>query len=153
MSTSKFIALILCLSFCLCLFAGCNNNEKPSNENGSQNNNAVACTDHIDEDGDNICDNCTHPMDTVCTAHIDEDQDNLCDNCQANLAVSCSEHVDANGDTLCDTCGLMYTGSCPHHASYGVDNICDYCGSIVDDACGHKDVDQDGYCDLCAIIL
>ncbi|MBQ9146013.1 MAG: hypothetical protein IJX70_06135, partial [Clostridia bacterium] len=44
------------------------------------------CTEHVDEDGDELCDNCGAAVpnpDPECTEHVDEDKDELCDKCGA----------------------------------------------------------------------
>ncbi|MBQ9145250.1 MAG: starch-binding protein, partial [Clostridia bacterium] len=54
------------------------------------------CTEHVDEDSDNLCDNCgaevtpvdpTPDPDPECTEHVDEDEDNLCDKCGEAMPV------------------------------------------------------------------
>ena len=47
------------------------------------------------------------PADEVCTEHVDANGDYVCDNCQAELEKPHTEHVDANEDYVCDECGAQ----------------------------------------------
>jgi len=43
--------------------------------------------------------------DTDCTEHVDANGDYVCDNCEAELDKPHTEHVDTNEDYVCDDCG------------------------------------------------
>ena len=69
------------------------------------------CTEHVDADGNNKCDNCDAniaSIDPECTQHTDANGDNKCDNCDTDITSvvpECTKHTDANGDEKCDNCG------------------------------------------------
>ena len=47
----------------------------------------------------------TTPPPPACTEHVDNNTDYLCDNCGAELEKpTCTEHVDSNNDYICDVC-------------------------------------------------
>lgn len=57
------------------------------------------CTDsckYVDENGDNICDNCKNEC-ADCGKTQDENGDGICDNCG-----KCSHFLDEDGDGVCD---------------------------------------------------
>ena len=62
---------------------------------------AIPKTDHVDADGDTLCDVCGGP--TADHQHSDVDGDGYCDTCNAKTDVH--QHKDANGDNICDDCG------------------------------------------------
>ena len=71
------------------------------------------CTEHVDVDGDLVCDECGEelepPEDEPCTEHVDEDEDLVCDECGEELEPPedepCTEHTDEDGNYVCDECG------------------------------------------------
>lgn len=74
------------------------------------------CTEHIDADGNHICDKCEEelvdlvpPSQKPCDEHKDEDGDEKCDDCGADVPKpqppACEEHKDEDGDYKCDSCG------------------------------------------------
>ena len=88
----------------------------------------VACTQpttcqHVDEDGDEKCDNCSadvpkeEPEHTEC---IDENKDSKCDDCGEPVSPSNSyggdtecNHIDSDGNGFCDDCGAVFTPIIP----------------------------------------
>lgn len=58
---------------------------------------------HIDNDGNGICDNC----------NINRDDNQKCRNCQWN-------YYDENGDGICDNCNV----NCPSYSANGYSNNC-----------------------------
>ncbi len=77
-----------------------------------------ATADHVDEDGDNSCDNCWSAMPHDC---IDEDGNYECDICWSTMPHDC---IDEDGDHHCDICwGVM-----PHDCiDEDGDAWCDIC--------------------------
>ena len=102
------------------------------------------CTEHVDADGNYICDNCEaelekpdpKPEPPVCEEHKDEDGDEKCDVCGADVPAPkppvCEDHVDANEDYVCDNCGAELEKpqppACTEHADNDSDHYCDGCG-------------------------
>ena len=62
---------------------------------------AIPKLDHVDADGDTLCDVCGGP--TADHQHTDVNGDGHCDTCNAETNVH--QHVDTNGDNICDDCG------------------------------------------------
>ena len=114
--------LILALSL-LFTFIACGEDEPPTPE-------PEACTEHVDENEDLVCDVCEK-----CITHIDEDEDNICDVCEI-----CLIHTDDDADDICDVCE-----ECIIHTDEDEDGICDVCEACVE----HYDEDEDGICDVC----
>ena len=78
------------------------------------------CDEHVDENGDGLCDVCGETMpeepepepDEPCNEHVDENGDGLCDVCGELVLIipwdePCGDHVDANDDGTCDVCGWV----------------------------------------------
>ena len=74
------------------------------------------CTEHVDADGNHICDKCgaeledhVPPSPKPCDEHKDEDGDEKCDVCGEAVPKPqppvCAEHKDEDGDYKCDACG------------------------------------------------
>lgn len=98
------------------------------------------CTEHVDADGDYICDKCEaeiEKIDTPCE-HKDDNNDHKCDSCDATV----SECADENKDHKCDVCG---TDMGEHAAAEG-SHDCTYCGKAVSEC---ADADTDHKCDVC----
>jgi len=75
-----------------------NGNQKAHKNNAQQAHNGVCAgkCDYIDENGDNICDNCKNQC-AQCGETKDENSDGICDNCG-----KCSHYADENKDDFCD---------------------------------------------------
>ena len=71
------------------------------------------CTEHVDADSNNVCDNCQAPLEPQnppCTEHKDTNGDYKCEHCGADMPKpSCTEHKDEDGDYKCDNegCGIV----------------------------------------------
>ncbi len=100
------------------------------------------CTEHVDENGDLLCDNCGAGI--PCTAHVDENGDLKCDKC--SQSVPCTNHVDEVADLLCDKCGAVLP--CINHKDADKDLVCDLCEADIE--CTHVDNNNDGVCDITA---
>ena len=113
------------------------------------------CTEHVDADGDYICDKCQAelekndtpdtPDETPDTPDVpeeckcaDEDGDHKCDKCGTTL----SECADADTDHKCDVCEANVG---EHVAAEGTHN-CAYCGLAISEC---TDADGDFACDVC----
>ena len=123
------LALVLCMICSMFAFVACDEE----------------CTEHVDADGDGICDNCGETMpEEECTQHVDADGDGKCDNCGTAMpddgGDECTEHVDSDGDGKCDNCGICMT-----HKDADSDGKCDNCGECI----SHRDANDDGKCDNC----
>ena len=82
------------------------------------------CTEHVDANGDYICDKCEAELEKNDTPndpceHKDENNDHKCDACEEAL----SECSDADTDHKCDVCG---TDMGEHAAAEG-SHDCAYC--------------------------
>lgn len=70
--------------------------------------------DHVDADGDGVCDKCGEPYSgggEPCGGHVDADDDGICDICGEPFSdgeESC-EHSDEYDTGICDICGEFYT--------------------------------------------
>lgn len=64
------------------------------------------CTEHVDEDNNQICDKCGETIEIPeCKEHKDDDKNYVCDVCGEKLEVpECAEHTDENEDYVCDVC-------------------------------------------------
>ena len=108
----KILALILVCTMLMTMLASCDLVDKIKDLLGM---NPPVCTEHVDADGDEKCDNCganvPKPQPPVCTEHKDEDGDEKCDVCGADVPKPqppvCTEHVDADGDYKCDNCEFV----------------------------------------------
>ena len=106
------------------------------------------CTEHVDANGDYICDNCEAelekpdlpPEPPVCEEHEDADGDEKCDKCGADVPATeppvCEEHVDADGDNICDNCGEGLPVPpdppvCEEHKDEDGDLKCDNCDFVM----------------------
>lgn len=81
-------------------------------------------TEHVDENGDYVCDVCGAELERPeppHTEHVDENNDHKCDVCGAVL----SECADADNDHKCDVCEKVLS-EC---ADADKDNKCDVCGA------------------------
>ena len=103
-----------------------------------------------DADGDWTCDDCGNTL--VCIDHIDEDGNALCDICREET--KCKQnpydiyHEDYDYDHTCDWCGVRLSMYC-YDEDY--DGHCDECGQAF--ACDHYDEDGDNYCDRCYRVI
>lgn len=132
-SIALALMLVLCMICSLFAFVGCDDE----------------CTQHVDADGDGLCDNCGAEMPKEpCTEHVDANNDGKCDVCGADMPKDPEptpdpdehEHVDANDDGKCDVCGL-----CLNHRDTNGDGKCDNCDQCME----HRDANKDGKCDNC----
>ena len=99
------------------------------------------CEEHVDENGDYICDKCEAEIEKDTPPpceHKDENKDHSCDLCETKL----SECADADTDHKCDVCG---TNMGEHAAAEGSHN-CAYCGKAASEC---ADADTDHKCDVC----
>ncbi len=55
----------------------------------------TACTNHIDANGDDVCDTCGEPItpDEPCTEHTDADGDDVCDTCGVPITIEADPNV------------------------------------------------------------
>ena len=81
---------------------------------------APECTDHVDGNCDNKCDNCQAD---VQIGHTDKNDDGICDKCR-----KCVTHVDARCDGECDIC---YAEIPVAHIDDNEDGKCDICNRRV----------------------
>ena len=132
-SIALALMLVLCMICSLFAFVGCDDE----------------CTQHVDADGDGLCDNCGAEMPKEpCTEHVDANNDGKCDVCGADMPKDPEptpdpdehEHVDTNDDGKCDVCGL-----CLNHRDTNGDGKCDNCDQCME----HRDANKDGKCDNC----
>ena len=101
------------------------------------------CTEHVDANGDYICDNCNEQLqhdDPQPEQHecADGDNDHKCDDCGEAL----SQCADADTDHKCDVCGAEMG---EHVAAEG-GHDCGYCGLPASEC---ADNDGDYLCDIC----
>ncbi len=103
------------------------------------------CTEHVDANGDYICDNCEAELKIPdlppeCEEHKDEDGDEKCDDCGADVPASqppvCDDHKDEDGDGKCDDCGegLPVPPNppvCEEHKDENGDYKCDNCDYVM----------------------
>ncbi len=102
------LAIILMLAMTVFAVVSCG--EEPAPE----------CTDHVDANCDNKCDNCQAD---VQIGHVDKNGDGICEKCR-----KCVQHVDARCDGECDNC---YAEIPIVHIDEDEDNKCDNCGRRV----------------------
>ena len=118
MKTKRILLLVLSLMlvFGVCLTAvSCG--DKP-----------VECTEHIDENGDGICDDCGASAPTA-HVHSDMNADYKCDGCKTALTPPEHDCVDENEDLECDICGEEVDPPKHTHADENEDEVCDECGA------------------------
>ena len=123
---------------------------RPGSTNNSEPNPPVdePCLEHVDNNIDNICDNCGTDLGQLnCTEHMDRDNDYYCDNCGAELERPCVDHVDANVDYFCDYCATELERPCVDHIDGDGNYYCDYCATILEHE--HIDEDKSRKCDIC----
>ena len=101
---------------------------------------SAECTEHVDADGNLLCDNCGTGV--PCTAHVDANDDLACDKC--SQPVPCTNHKDEDGNLACDKCGEALP--CTSHKDSDKNLACDLCG--VELECTHVDNNNDGICDV-----
>ena len=108
----KLLALIIISCMLMTTLASCN-----LFGGGKDTPTKTECTEHVDADGNYVCDNCgveltkPDPKPPVCEEHKDEDGDEKCDVCGADVPKpqppACTEHKDEDGDLKCDVCGVV----------------------------------------------
>ena len=104
------------------------------------------CTEHVDADGNYICDNCGAELEKT-----DTPKPPLCED---------EDHKDENSDLICDICGigLELPPPCGQQKDEDGDGKCDICGWEISDpkppvCTEHKDVDGDYKCDACGYVM
>ncbi len=81
---NNIISRLLILLVIVALLAGCLASCTPDD----------TCTEHVDANGDNVCDVCGDDVKGgTCLIHVDDNKDNKCDNCGADTGAS-TEFVD-----------------------------------------------------------
>ena len=110
----KILALILAVALsatCLLVLASCDCDHVDSDKNGKCDEcDAAFCAQHIDTNGDNVCDTpgCDHYV--ACEGHIDQNNDNVCDRPYCAMVINvCTGHVDEDKDGICDSLGCNET--------------------------------------------
>ena len=118
----KLLAILLISCMLMTVLASCDwfgGDPQPSQTTTEK----PACTGHVDNDGDYVCDNCgkefpkpdpdPDPQPPVCEEHKDENGDEKCDVCGAEVPAPqppvCEEHNDGDSDHYCDACGKQLT--------------------------------------------
>ena len=101
------------------------------------------CEEHVDADGDYICDKCEAELeknDTPATPceHADENKDHNCDACGEKL----SDHAAAEGSHSCSTCGTKLSD----HAAAEGSHSCSTCGTKLSD---HAAAEGSHNCSVC----
>lgn len=86
----------------------------------------IECTEHIDENGDGICDDCGLDAPTA-HAHSDMNADNKCDGCGTELTPPEHVHKDKDQNYVCDECGDRLPKPTHKHTDANEDQICDEC--------------------------
>ena len=109
-----FLSLILAFGICL---AATSCGDEPTE-----------CTEHIDENGDGICDDCGASAPTA-HVHSDMNADYKCDGCKTDLTPPEHDCVDENEDLECDICGEEVDPPKHTHADENEDEVCDECGA------------------------
>ncbi len=100
------------------------------------------CEEHVDADGDYICDNCDAELEkndppTPCE-HKDENKDHNCDSCGEKL----SECSAADGSHNCSVCGKPLSECSAAEGSHN----CSVCGKPLSEC---ADADTNHKCDVC----
>ena len=126
--TAIFLAVMLVLS--LFVMSSCDLVDKIPGLGGLIGENKP-CTEHVDENGDYICDHCEAelekndtPNDTPCE-HADENKDHKCDKCEAEVG----EHKAAEGSHNCGYCGAKLSDCAAAEDSHN----CSICGAKLSD--------------------
>ena len=88
----------------------------------------IECTEHVDENGDGICDDCGASAPTA-HVHSDMNADYKCDGCKTDLTPPEHDCIDKNGDLECDICGEEVDPPKHTHADENEDEVCDECGA------------------------
>lgn len=136
---TRILSLLLVLVMAVGMLASCGG--------GGGGGGGNTCTNHVDANHDQKCDNDGCTADVPCTHSWDED--GFCEWCDA---FQCVAHVDRNHDQECDICKEVV--ACPHGADANEDSKCDYCGAAFSCALpAHSDGNQDGLCDGCRFLL
>ncbi len=136
----KFLALLIISCMLMTTLASCDlfgwGENKPQPE----------CTDHVDADGDYICDRCEAELEKP-----DTPKPPLCED---------EDHKDENSDLICDICGigLELPPPCGQQKDEDGDGKCDICGWEISDpqppvCTEHKDEDGDYKCDACGYVM
>ena len=103
------------------------------------------CTEHVDADGNYVCDKCEaemkkpDPQPPLCDDedHKDENSDLICDICGIGLELPppCGQQKDEDGDGKCDICGWEISDPkppvCEEHKDEDGDLKCDACGEVM----------------------
>ncbi len=90
----------------------------------------IECTEHIDENGDGICDDCGLDAPTA-HAHSDMNADNKCDGCGTELTPPEHVHKDKDQNYVCDECGDRLPKPAHDHTDENNDGVCDDCGKDI----------------------
>ena len=89
-------------------------------------NDTVECSEHIDENGDGICDDCGASAPTA-HVHSDMNADYKCDGCKASLIPPEHDCIDKNEDLECDICHEDVKPPKHTHTDENDDEVCDEC--------------------------
>ncbi|MBQ7406528.1 MAG: hypothetical protein IJW11_07670 [Clostridia bacterium] len=136
---TRILSLLLVLVMAVGMLASCGG--------GGGGGGGDTCTNHVDANHDQKCDNAGCTADVPCPHNWDEE--GVCEWCDA---IQCVAHVDRNHDQKCDICKEAV--ACSHGADANVDSKCDYCGAAFSCALpAHSDGNQDGLCDGCRFLL
>ncbi len=111
----------------------------------------VKCTNHIDRDLDDKCDNCGKSLAIDCGFHLDNNKDGLCDKCGVRINKPCSSHTDTNKDGKCDTCGATVAIPCEHSYDNACDTDCNTCGEVRAVSDHVFDNSCDTTCNVCGV--
>ena len=84
------------------------------------------CTEHIDKNGDGICDDCNASAPTA-HVHSDKNSDYKCDGCKASLIPAEHDCIDKNEDLECDICHEDVKPPKHTHTDANDDQVCDEC--------------------------
>lgn len=174
----KVFALLIILTLVLAVFAACDRNEEPPHEHTydsvwlydeTQHWHAATCehaelesdrADHIDNDGNDICDVCgyiadhTHSYDEGWTWNESTHWHKSA--CGHNVKDGEAKHADDDNDSVCDVCTYDYDHTHTYDASWvsvGENGHwhAPNCGHSVDgsELTPHSDENNDGDCDVC----
>ena len=168
----KILALIVICAMLMTMLASCDLIDKIKDLLNPPE--PPVCTEHVDADGDEKCDDCgasvSKPQPPACTEHKDEDGDEKCDACGAAVPKpkppACTEHdwgdwtvttpaqCDKPGveTRACSVCKETETRSIPTipHKNEDGDYDCDACGTaLLEDISFSLDIAQfaTGKCD------
>ena len=87
---------------------------------------STKCTEHVDENGDGICDDCSASAPTA-HVHSDMNADYKCDGCKTPLIPAEHDCIDKNGDLECDICHEDVKPPKHTHTDANEDLVCDEC--------------------------